>query len=163
MQQSHHHTRSRSGLGDERGDQTPCLYWGRPNQIEHEWRRGKFSIRPYKSQKLIKKTTVKITETRSAQDCYFSDEETAACVDEAHSLGKHLCAHARARDSVKMCVRHGIDVIYHVLYIDGEGMDMLEKKKHKHIVALGLNWLIATRQYPKSPIPKGVNVLKLCK
>ncbi|KAH6663017.1 isoaspartyl dipeptidase-like protein [Halenospora varia] len=85
-----------------------------------------------------------ITETRSAQDCYFSDEETAACVEEAHSLGKRLCAHARARDSVKMCVKHGVDVIYHASYIDDEGMDMLEKKKTKHVVAPGINWLIAT-------------------
>ncbi|KAG4437049.1 hypothetical protein IFR05_007463 [Cadophora sp. M221] len=85
-----------------------------------------------------------ITEIRSAQDCYFTDEETAACVDEAHGLGKRLCAHARARDSVKMCVRHGVDVIYHASYIDDEGMDMLEAKKTKHIVAPGINWLIAT-------------------
>ncbi|KPI42234.1 uncharacterized protein AB675_9486 [Cyphellophora attinorum] len=85
-----------------------------------------------------------ITEIRSAQDCYFTDEESAACVDEAHKAGKRLCAHARARDSVKMCVRHGIDVIYHASYIDQEGMDMLEEKKVKHIVAPGINWLIAT-------------------
>ncbi|RDW63336.1 hypothetical protein BP6252_10881 [Coleophoma cylindrospora] len=85
-----------------------------------------------------------ITEVRSAQDCYFTDEETAACVQEAHSLGRRLCAHARARDSVKMCVKHGVDVIYHASYIDNEGMDMLEKKKDQHIVAPGLNWLIAT-------------------
>jgi hypothetical protein len=45
---------------------------------------------------------VQITEIRSAQDCYFTDEETAACVDEGHRLGKRLCAHARARDSVTM-------------------------------------------------------------
>jgi imidazolonepropionase-like amidohydrolase len=88
-----------------------------------------------------------ITEIRSAQDCYFSDEETAACVEEAHGLGRRLCAHARARDSVKMCVRHGVDVIYHGSYIDDEGMDMLEAKKTKHIVAPGINWLIATRKY----------------
>ena len=87
---------------------------------------------------------MQITEIRSAQDCYFTDEETAACVDEAHKLGKRLCAHARARDSVKMCVRHGVDVIYHGSYIDDEGMNMLEAKKDKHIVAPGINWLIAT-------------------
>lgn len=85
-----------------------------------------------------------ICETRDAQDCYFSDEETAACVDEAHRQGVRLCAHARARDSVKMCIRHGVDVIYHASWIDEEGMDMLEKAKHKHIVAPGINWLIAT-------------------
>lgn len=65
-----------------------------------------------------------ITEIRSAQDCYFTDEETAACVDEAHKLGKRLCAHARARDSVTMCVKHGVDVIFHASYIDDEGMTL---------------------------------------
>lgn len=65
-------------------------------------------------------------------------------MDEAHGLGRRLGAHARARDSVKMCVRHGVDVIYHASYIDDEGMDMLEAKKTKHIVAPGINWLIAT-------------------
>jgi len=43
-----------------------------------------------------------------------------------------------------MCVKHGVDIIYHASWIDDEGMDMLEKAKDKHIVAPGLNWLIAT-------------------
>lgn len=85
-----------------------------------------------------------ICETRDAQDCYYTDEETAACVDEAHRHGLRLCAHARARDSVKMCVKHGVDIIYHASWIDNEGMDMLDKNKDKHIVAPGLNWLIGT-------------------
>nr|OQO21856.1 hypothetical protein B0A51_09342 [Rachicladosporium sp. CCFEE 5018] len=85
-----------------------------------------------------------ITEIRSAQDCYFTDEETAACIDEAHKLGKRLCAHARARDSVKMCVKHGVDVVFHASYIDDEGIDMLEEAKTKHVVAPAINWLIAT-------------------
>lgn len=50
-------------------------------------------------------------------------------MDEGHRLGERLCAHGRARDSVKMCVRHGVDVIYHASYIDDKGMDMLEAKK----------------------------------
>jgi len=85
-----------------------------------------------------------ICETRDAEDCYFTDEETAACVDEAHRQGIRLCAHARARDSVKMCVKHGVDVIYHASWIDEEGMNMLEKNKDKHIVAPGINWLVNT-------------------
>jgi imidazolonepropionase-like amidohydrolase len=105
---------------------------------------------------------MQICEVRSAQDCYFSEEETAACVDEAHKAGKSICAHARARDSVKMCVKvsqihldtimksiltrlqHGVDVIYHGSYIDEEGMDMLEAAKDKHVVAPAINWLVAT-------------------
>ncbi|KAM5350912.1 hypothetical protein ACJ41O_003635 [Fusarium nematophilum] len=86
-----------------------------------------------------------ITEVRSAQDCYFTDEEIIACVDEAHKRGKRLCAHARARDSVKMCVKYGVDVIYHGSYIDDEvGMDMLEREREKYVVVPAINWLYAT-------------------
>ncbi|KAL1962366.1 hypothetical protein VTN77DRAFT_9779 [Rasamsonia byssochlamydoides] len=86
----------------------------------------------------------KILETRSAQDCYFTEEETAACVDEAHRHGVRVCAHARSREAVMQCLKYGVDVIYHASYIDEEGMDLLEKNKHKHVVAPGLNWLWAT-------------------
>ena len=74
-------------------------------------------------------------DNRSAEDCYYTDEETAACVDEAHRLGVRLCSHARAKDSVKMCVKHGVDVIYHASWTDEEGMDMLEKAKSRVMVA----------------------------
>lgn len=62
-----------------------------------------------------------ICEIRSAQDCYFTDEEMAACADEAHKHKKRVCAHARARDSVTKSVQHGIDVIFHASYTDDEG------------------------------------------
>ena len=42
-------------------------------------------------------------------------------MDEAHKHGRRLCSHARARESVKMCVKHGVDVIFHASYIDDEG------------------------------------------
>ncbi|KAJ0366228.1 hypothetical protein COL26b_011725 [Colletotrichum chrysophilum] len=85
-----------------------------------------------------------ITGNRAAEDCYFTAEETAACVEEAHRHGKRVCAHARARDSVKMCVSHGVDVIFHASYVDDEGMIMLEKNRHTSIVAPAINWLVAT-------------------
>ncbi|KUL89181.1 hypothetical protein ZTR_03784 [Talaromyces verruculosus] len=85
-----------------------------------------------------------IMESRSAEESFFEDEETAACVDEAHRLGLRVCSHARARDAVLQCVRYGVDVIYHGSYIDDEGMDMLEKAKHKHVVAPAINWLYTT-------------------
>ncbi|KAL3434034.1 hypothetical protein BDV09DRAFT_204998 [Aspergillus tetrazonus] len=89
-----------------------------------------------------------ITEIRDAIDCYFSDEETKACVDEAHKHGIRLCAHARARDSVRQCIEHGVEIIYHGSYIDEEvtaaGMDALEKKRSRHVVVPAINWLYAT-------------------
>ncbi|EED14121.1 4-hydroxyphenylacetate degradation bifunctional isomerase/decarboxylase, putative [Talaromyces stipitatus ATCC 10500] len=85
-----------------------------------------------------------IMESRSAEESFSEDEETAACVDEAHRLGLRVCSHARARDAVIQCARHGVDVIYHASYIDDEGMDMLEKAKRKHVVAPAINWLYTT-------------------
>ncbi|KAJ5974112.1 hypothetical protein N7481_011322 [Penicillium waksmanii] len=81
---------------------------------------------------------------RDAEDCYFTQEETAACVDEAHKHKKRVCSHARARDSVQQSIDFGVDVIYHASYIDEKGMDALEKRKSKHVVAPAINWLIAT-------------------
>ncbi|KAJ5209768.1 hypothetical protein N7449_004147 [Penicillium cf. viridicatum] len=85
-----------------------------------------------------------ITEIRDAEDCYFTPEETAACVNEAHKRKKRVCSHARARDSVQQSIDFGVDVIYHASYIDEKGMDALEKNKSKHVVAPAINWLIAT-------------------
>ncbi|PLB47460.1 composite domain of metallo-dependent hydrolase [Aspergillus steynii IBT 23096] len=85
-----------------------------------------------------------ITQVRDAEDCYFSPEETAACVDEAHKHGIRLCAHARARDSIRQCIDYGVEVIYHASYMDKESMDLLEQKRTQHVVVPALNWLVAT-------------------
>lgn len=89
-------------------------------------------------------TGEEITGTQRAEDTYFSDEEVAAAVTEAHRRGKRVCAHARSGESVKMCVRNGVDIIYHASFTDAEGMDMLEANKDRLFVAPGINWLIAT-------------------
>ncbi|TCK20678.1 metal-dependent hydrolase family protein [Pseudonocardia endophytica] len=89
-------------------------------------------------------TGEEITGTQRAEDTYFSDEEVAAAVTEAHRRGKRVCAHARSAESVKMCVRHGVDIVYHASFTDAEGMDMLEANRDWVFVAPGINWLVAT-------------------
>ncbi|MFI6951423.1 amidohydrolase family protein [Streptomyces sp. NPDC050422] len=79
-----------------------------------------------------------------ADDTYFSEEEVAAATREAHRFGKRVCSHARSAESVKMCLRNDVDIIYHASYIDAEGMDMLEAKKDTVFVAPAINWLVAT-------------------
>jgi imidazolonepropionase-like amidohydrolase len=74
----------------------------------------------------------------------FSDEEIAMCVAEAKRFGKRVSAHARSCESVKQCVRHGVEVIYHASFTDEEALDLLEANKDKHFVAPGLAWLINT-------------------
>lgn len=74
----------------------------------------------------------------------FSEEEIAMAVSEAKRLGIRVAAHARSSESVKQCVRHGIEVIYHASFADDEALDMLEANKEKHFFAPGLAWLINT-------------------
>ena len=74
----------------------------------------------------------------------MTDEEIAVAVREVRLRGKRLSAHARSSESVKQCVRHGIEIIYHASFADEEALDMLEAAKDKHFVAPGLGWLINT-------------------
>lgn len=79
-----------------------------------------------------------------AEMTQFSEEEVAMCVTEAKRFGKRVAAHARSCESIKQCVRHGIDIIYHASFTDEESLDMLESKKDQVFVAPGLAWLVNT-------------------
>ena len=59
----------------------------------------------------------------------MSEEEVEAASKVTHAHGKRLSAHARSAKSVKLCVRHGIKVIYHANYADEEAFDLLEANK----------------------------------
>ena len=77
----------------------------------------------------------------------MSEEEVAMAVKEAKCRNKVLAAHARSSGSVKQCVRHGIQNIYHASFADEEALDMLEANKDKHFVAPGIAWLINTARH----------------
>lgn len=74
----------------------------------------------------------------------FSEEEIAMLTTEAKRNGKRVAAHARSSESVKQCVRHGIELVYHASFADEEALDMLEANKDKHFVVPGLGWLVRT-------------------
>jgi imidazolonepropionase-like amidohydrolase len=74
----------------------------------------------------------------------MTDEEVAMAVREAKLRSKRVSAHARSCESVKQCVRHGIEIVYHASFTDEEALDMLEANKDKHFVAPGIAWLINT-------------------
>ena len=79
--------------------------------------------------------------------CQFTDVEIATAVEEAKSWGKRVSAHARSCNSIKRCVRHGIEVIYHASFTDTEALDLLEAHKKEHFIAPGLAWLINTSHH----------------
>ncbi|TPT03766.1 MULTISPECIES: metal-dependent hydrolase family protein [Acinetobacter] len=74
----------------------------------------------------------------------FSEEEIAMLASEAKIAGKRVAAHARSNESVKACIKHGFELIFHASFADEEALDMLEANKDKHFVVPGLGWLINT-------------------
>jgi len=72
----------------------------------------------------------------------MTDAEVAAAVEIARAGAVRVCAHARSAESVKMCVRHGIGIIYHANFADAEALDMLEATRDRVFVgpALGLTY-----------------------
>jgi imidazolonepropionase-like amidohydrolase len=77
----------------------------------------------------------------------MTDVEIAIAVKEAKLRGKRVSAHARSSESVKQCIRHGIEIIYHASFADEEALDLLEAAKSRHFVAPGIAWLINTSHH----------------
>jgi len=63
-----------------------------------------------------------------AESTPVSDEEIAMLVREAKVNGKRVAAHARSCESVKQCIRHGIELIFHASFADEEALDLLEAR-----------------------------------
>jgi len=59
----------------------------------------------------------------------MSESEVAAAADVAHAHGKRLSAHARSAESIKRCIRHGVNLIYHANFADEEALDLLEANR----------------------------------
>jgi imidazolonepropionase-like amidohydrolase len=62
------------------------------------------------------------------------DEDEIAAVREAKS-GQARVRSCAQRRSVKLCVKHGIEIIYHASFADEEALDLLEKHRTNHFVA----------------------------
>lgn len=74
----------------------------------------------------------------------MNEAEVEAVCEVARSRGKLVAAHARSAESVKMCMRHGVQVIYHATLIDEEALDMLEARKDEIFVAPAIGIMYAT-------------------
>jgi len=80
----------------------------------------------------------------------MTDAEVAAVAEVALAHEKRMAAHARSAGAVKMCLRHGVDVIYHATLCDEEALDMLEAAKDRVFVAptIGITW----SAYKEAPV-----------
>jgi len=77
-----------------------------------------------------------------AHHTVMTEAEIAAVCDVAHAHGKRLAAHARSAESVKLCLKHGVAVIYHATLVDDEACAALEAAKGWCFVAptLGISY-----------------------
>ena len=80
----------------------------------------------------------------------MTDAEVAAVCDVARAHGRRVAAHARSAESVKMALRHGIDVIYHATLVDEQAKDQLEAARARVFVAPALGHLY-TSLYEATP------------
>lgn len=69
-----------------------------------------------------------------AQQTVMNDAEVAAVCEVARQRGKRVAAHARSAESVKMCLRHGVEMIFHATFADAEAIDQLEEAKDRVFV-----------------------------
>ena len=74
----------------------------------------------------------------------MTDAEVAAVCEVARTHGKRLAAHARSAQSVKLCLKHGVDVLYHATLVDNEAKDLLEAARDRVFVAPVIGHLLAT-------------------
>ena len=72
----------------------------------------------------------------------MTDAEVAAVAEVARQQRRRVAAHARSAESIRMCVNHGVDVIYHATCADGAAKDLLEQHKDRVFVApaLSVTW-----------------------
>jgi len=75
----------------------------------------------------------------------MTDQEIAIAVQATHAIGRRVAAHARASESVKRAVRHGIDVIYHCDFADEEALDLLESVKDRIFTGPAIGIVLARR------------------
>lgn len=75
------------------------------------------------------------TSSAPSEQTVMTDAEVEAAMEVARARGLRVAAHCRAGDSVRMALRHGVDVIYHANYVDEDALDELEKARDRVFVA----------------------------
>jgi imidazolonepropionase-like amidohydrolase len=82
-----------------------------------------------------------VPHSRAAHTVMTEAEIEAVC-EVARAHGKRIAAHARSAGAVKLCVKHGVDVIYHATLCDDEARAALAGARERVFVAptLGISW-----------------------
>jgi len=71
----------------------------------------------------------------------MQDDEVGTAATIAHAHGKRVAAHARAAPSIKLALKHGVDILYHCEYADDECLDLLEAARDRIFLAAAIGLL----------------------
>jgi imidazolonepropionase-like amidohydrolase len=77
-----------------------------------------------------------------AHHTVMTEAEIATVCEVARMHGKRVAAHARSAESVKLCLKHGVEVIYHATLVDDEACAALEAARDRVFVSptLGITY-----------------------
>lgn len=65
----------------------------------------------------------------------YSDDEVAACMTAANERGLTVATHARSDASIRMALRHNINVLYHADLITKKTIDIIDSRKKQVFMA----------------------------
>jgi imidazolonepropionase-like amidohydrolase len=71
----------------------------------------------------------------------MNDEEVGTAARTAHAHGKRVAAHVRAAASIKLALKHEVDILYHCEYADEECLDLLQAARDRIFVAPAIGLL----------------------
>ncbi|MBK5188451.1 MAG: amidohydrolase family protein [Gemmatimonadaceae bacterium] len=90
-----------------------------------------------------------LTHGSSTKSQEFTPEELTAAVEEAHSFGLKVAAHAHSADGIKNAIRAGVASIEHGTYLDDEGIKLM--KEHGTFLSATLDVHDCITSSPKTP------------
>jgi len=79
-----------------------------------------------------------------ASQTVMTEAEIAAVCEVGHAHGKPIAAHARSAQAVKLCVKHGVQRIYHATLCDEDALAALADAREWVFVAPTLGITVAT-------------------
>jgi len=138
-------TTSTGGLGDERQlhmyHESVGYIADGPDEVR---RAARICIREGVDVLKINISDDEFTQIGQSEKLIYTDAEVAAACEVAHEAGVHIACHARSDRSVRMALKHNINVIYHADYCTNKTIDMLEAKKKDIFLAPAAGAIYAT-------------------
>jgi imidazolonepropionase-like amidohydrolase len=83
----------------------------------------------------------------------YTDEEVGMAVKTARPLGLKVVTHSRSAESIKICLRQGVDIIHHSDFADAEALDMYEAARDRVIVGPSIGFLHIMRYESQGFLP----------